>query len=339
MSSSRQTEILSYFESIIVVTVNRVGLSTVLGITGVVSNVFNVCVFFKQGLQVSMNVNFFVMSSVDVLRSLNYIWVAVCANPDIDKLDTDFRFQDVQYLINGWVSSNLARSAMFIVAFMSFQRYIFIYKPMSVEQVFTSMRSVLVLIFILLMNSIVVLPICVSVYFDWSFNLDENRTMLGLMYRNESSEAWGLSFTMHAVLNALPLSTIVIFTFLLILQIEFRSKWRQDTLVKVQHQAISKRDKRTSKIVTFMAIFLIVSCTPIIALSLATTIVPDFSAGGKQANLYFAVWSFAFLSGVIGANINIFCYYKLSFKYREIFLKMFNFCPRKPKISTKKQAY
>ncbi|KAK7005273.1 melanopsin [Biomphalaria glabrata] len=324
--TSGQPELISYFQSLIIVTVNRVAINTVLGMTGVASNVINMCVFLKQGLHVSMNVNFFVLATVDLLRTINYLWMTVCSNPEIETLDAPFIFQDIQYLTNGWISGSLERVTIFIIAFMTVQRCFSILKPLSIKRMITPVRSVIVLLVIFLINGVVVIPGCISIYFDYRFYPSKNRTLLGLAFLSSSAENEGIAFAMHAVLYVVSLSVLIIFTLLLVLQMEQQTKWRRVTLMKNQQQALSKRNKKTSKLVSLLAIFLIVLCTPTVIVSIASTFVPDFSVSGKQVNLFFAVWSFAYVFGALNANVNIFIYYNMSSKYRQVFQEMFSLC-------------
>ncbi|KAK7005269.1 melanopsin [Biomphalaria glabrata] len=325
LSTSGQPELTSYFQSLIIDTVNRVAINTVLGMTGVASNVINMCVFLKQGLHVSMNINYFVLANVDLLRTINYLWMTVCLNPEIETLDAPFIFQDIQYLTNGWISGSLERVTIFIIAFMTVQRCFSILRPLTIKRMITPVRSAIVLLVIFLINGVVVIPGCISIYFDYRFYQSKNRTLPGLAFLRSNSENEGIAFVMQAVLYVISLSVLIIFTLLLVLQMKQQSKWRLTTLIKNQHPVISKRDKKTSMLVSLLAIFLLVLCTPKVVVSIASTFVPDFSVSGKQVNLFSAVLSFAHVFGAINVNLNIFIYYTMSSKYRLVLKSMFTF--------------
>ncbi|KAK7005268.1 melanopsin [Biomphalaria glabrata] len=325
LSTTDDTEVLGYFESLIFVVVNRVALTSVLGLTGSGSNVINICVFLKQGLHVTININFFILAAVDLIKSVNYLWMSVCLNPKIKTLDVPFVFDDMQYLVNSWISGNLSRVSIFVTAFMTAHRYMSVLKPLTVRRIFTPLRTSAVIILIFLLNCVTVIPLCLSYYFEYRFYPNTNRTMLGLAIRSNSEETQGMVFTIHAALFDISLLTVVIFTALLIVQINQQSRWRQNTMTKNQHQAISRKDKKLSKLVSLLAILQNVFFFPTVLLSVFTAIRPDFSVSGKQVNLFYAVWSFMFLFGVCGANVNIFIYYKMSTQYRKYVESIFAF--------------
>ncbi|KAK7005262.1 melanopsin [Biomphalaria glabrata] len=321
-----QSELISYYERVVIVTVNRVGLSTVLGLTGVVSNVLNIYVFLKQGLHIVMNISFFVLAISGLLRTINFLWMTVCNNPEIDSLDVPFLFQDVQFLTSAWISGSLARISIFITTFMTIQRCISILKPMEIKTIITPLRSVIILFCIFLVNSTIAIPICLSWYLDHKFYPSKNRTLLGLVVRDNSAEAQSVVYILHAALFVISLVGLIFFTVVLILKMEQLSQWRQDALSKNQNQAISKRDKKMSKIVSLLAIFTIVLSTPTVTVSIASTFVSAFSVSGNQVNLYFAVWSFAYAFGAIEANVSVFIYYNMSSKYRDTVQHIGSFC-------------
>ncbi|KAI8794968.1 melanopsin [Biomphalaria glabrata] len=326
VSTNRDTEVLGYYDSLIFVIVNRIALTAVLGMTGTASNVINLCVFLKQGLHVTININFFMLAAVDLIRSVNYLWQSVCLNPKIETLEVPFVFADIQYLVNGWVSASLSRVSIFITGFTTAHRYMSVLKPLTVKRIFTPMRTSLVLLFIFLLNSIIVIPLCLSFYLEYRFYPNRNRTMLGLAIRSNSEEAQGMVFTVHAALFDISLTAVILFTVLLIVQINQQSRWRQNIMTKNQHQAISKKDKKLSKLVSLLAILQNVFFLPSVIFSFFTAVRPDFSVSGKQANLFNAIWSFMFLFGVCGANVNIFIYYNMSSQYRKIARSMFSCC-------------
>ncbi|XP_055878079.1 tachykinin-like peptides receptor 86C [Biomphalaria glabrata] len=325
LPTNGDTEILGYYDSLIFLIVNRIALTTVLGMTGTASNVLNMCVFLKQGLHVTININFFAVAVVDLVKSINYLWMTVCVNPNIDTLDVPFVFGDILYLVNGWISASLSKVSIFITGFMTVHRYMSVLKPLTVKRMFTPLRTSVVLFFIFLLNGIIVIPLCLSFYMEYRFYPRKNRTMLGLVIRSNSEETQAMVFTIHAVLYDTSLTMVIIFTVLLIVQLNQQSRWRQNTMTKNQHQAISKKDKKLSKLVSLLAVLQNVFFFPTVLVSIFTAIRPDFSVSGKQANLFQAVWSFLFLFGTCGANVNVFIYYNMSSQYRKIFQSMLCF--------------
>ncbi|XP_059177673.1 type-1 angiotensin II receptor B-like [Physella acuta] len=327
-SLNLQPEFMNYFQRTIVVLVNRIFLCALIGLFGIVANVINIRVFLSQGLNNSVNICFLAVAFTDLFRIVTVQWMNVCSNPLIDQLNAPIIFQDIQYLTGGWPHACAIRITIGITAYITAERCLCILLPLKIKTLITPKRTSFILLLIYLFNFLALVPEYATVYFDWRFNLENNKTLLGLAFRENRPAVQGLAFMFHGTISMISLIAVIAFTSVLVVKLKVNSKWRKSAvnLNLTQTDLISNRDKNAIALVVTVATVLIICYTPIVIFSLVSTIVPDFSVSGRQANLFHATWSFGFLFSTFNASINIFLYYKMSSKYRKHFHSIFLDC-------------
>lgn len=329
MRQNMAPEILGSSAKVLFVFINCRVLATIVVLFGIASNVNNSVVFYRQGLGNSMNISFFSLSLSNLFSVAALLWMNFCNTIIVKYLEFYNIFNDIVYLTGGWPSGCALRITSWLTAYIAAERCICVALPLKIKNIVTPLRTVLIITAITVVNVLALVPEYASVYYDWVYSPEKNRTVLGLAFRSNRAETKGLVFTFHAALAVTSLVAVVTFTFVLILQLRQRSNWRQSSLANSkQNEAISTRDKRAVTLVISVAILLIVCYTPIVSISLGSSFAPDFSVAGRQANLFNACWSFAFLLGAISSSTKIVFYYMMSTKYRRTLKKIFECCLR-----------
>ncbi|CAL1548046.1 unnamed protein product, partial [Lymnaea stagnalis] len=314
-----EPDILTSSAKVLFVFINCRVLATIVVLFGIAANVANSIVFYRQGLGSSMNISFFSLSLSNLFSVVALLWMNFCNTIIVEYLELYNISNDIVYLTGGWPSGCALRITSWITAYMTAERCLCVAFPLKVKTIATP----LIIKTITLGNVLALIPEYASVYYDWSFIPGKNRTVLGLAFRSNRAETKGLVFTFHAALAVTSLVALATFTFILIFQLKQRSNWRLSSLANSkQNEAISARDKRAVTLVIAVAILLIVCYSPIVSTSLGSSFAPEFSVAGRQANLFNACWSFAFLLGAISSSVNIILYYLMSSKYRLTFQRM-----------------
>ncbi|CAL1543382.1 unnamed protein product [Lymnaea stagnalis] len=322
-------DILNASERQVYEVVNYVILGTIIGLFGIVSNIINIIIFYRQGFNNTVNISLFGLAISDLCSLLTLQWFNICVNPLFENADDAFPLvaSEVIYLTAGIPHDCFARITCWITVYITGERCLCITLPLKIKQIITPRRTtvILVAIYVLMMASFT--PEYVTAYIDWKFYPDKNRTLLGLVFTKERKSVEGLTFLMYGILGKLSFLAVILFTVILVLSLRRKTKWRKKSIFgNRQSEKISNRDKKTINMIILIALILIVCYTPGIILSMVTVFEPEFSIIGKYVNLFFAIWSFGFLFETINSSVNIFLFYKMSSKYRRSFNEMFSRC-------------
>ncbi|KAK7005230.1 growth hormone secretagogue receptor type 1 [Biomphalaria glabrata] len=281
------------------VLVNYVVVCTGLGLLSLVANIINLFVFAKQGLNNSINISLFCIALSDLIKVVSIEWMAVCWNPYVHELGAPVIFTDLLYLTAGWPTGCAHNIAIFITAYITLERYLCIVTPLKIKDIITPRRTVVVIICIKCMCISYLVPEYAYVYYDWNFYPALNKTMLGMAFRQEARDLKGLTFLIQAILIVFGLISVGLFSFLLISELKKQSTWRKlhTNCEQVKKKRISSRDRKSSVLIAVIAVVMVIVDVPLVTISMVQTFVQDFSAYGKQVNLFYVAWSFEFIVG------------------------------------------
>ncbi|CAL1543377.1 unnamed protein product, partial [Lymnaea stagnalis] len=318
------TGVLSDEAGAIFILVNHVVLSSVIGVFGIGANVINMCVFLKEGLSNSTNISFFCMAISELCSLVTLLWLNVCLNPYVGRLDDGINFTDVSYLTAGWPHGCAARITSWITVYITFERCLSITLPLRIKQILTPRKTATIVAIIYVVNILSLVPEYSTVYLDWRVAAPKNKKTFGLAFRSNRPVTKGLTFAFHGAFSFSAFLCVVFFTSVLAIQLRRTARWRQQsTSDQVQMKTMSTRDQKTVIMIIMVALSLIVCYSPGVTLSAITICVAGFSVDGKEKNLFWASWSFGFMLHSVNSNVNILLYYKMSSKYRKIFKELF----------------
>ncbi|XP_059177693.1 uncharacterized protein LOC131957014 [Physella acuta] len=284
--------------------INNAVLCSAFGATGILVNTLNICVFFKQGLNSSITLSFLAISISDFFSMLTLLWRNICVDTYINSLVPEVVLSDFEYLTAGWPHGISARITSWITVYITAERCLSIAAPLKVKQIVTPRRTVIVLLSIFLVNMLSLVPEYSTVYYDWRYYPDRNKTILGLAFRGNRASTQSLVFYFLTAFAIGVFISVTTFTCVLVYKLKQTSKWRQSsTSDQAQNESMTARDKKIVALVISVASVLIICYTPTVILSIFSAIFPGFSFSGKYDKYFKAYWSFAFLLHAINSNM------------------------------------
>lgn len=311
--SDKQREIIQ-----VVVFVFLCGLVSLFGI---ITNIFNLVVFCKQGLNSSINISFFALAVSDMCSLITQQWVNVCLNPLFDRSDVLIVPAEVQYITGSVPREVFGKITCLITVYVTAERCLCIAFPLRVKQMITPKRTAAVLTIIYCVCFLSVAPLYFAISIGWKFYPERNKTLLGQLFGSNNEKMEEPVYVMQALSGILSFAAVVIFTSVLILKLNEKRTWREKTanMDKDKSDSLSNRDRKTMSMIVLIASILIVCYIPSVVIFVATFFEPEFSIVGCYTNMFIVTWSFGFLFESINSSVNIFLYYKMSSKYRNTF--------------------
>lgn len=304
--------------------VNYLIITGSISTLGVVANVVNIIVFYKQGFNNTMNISFLGLSISDLCSLVTMLWCLVFLSPLFDDLDVKVAPSEMIHLISGLPHICFSRITSWITVFITVERCLCITLPLKIKQLITPRRTTVIICIIYILIILSFQPEYATSYLGWKFDVKANKTLIGLLFRSSRKDVEGVTFILFGILGFLSFVAVITFTLLLVIQLNKKTKWRKNAnLEKLQSEIISNRDRRTVSMVVVIATVLIVCYTPGVVVSMATFCEPEFSVIGRYANVYFTGWSFVVTFESFNSSINILLYYHMSSKYRETFYLTF----------------
>lgn len=310
---------LSDFASEIIIFVNHGLLCFFIGLFGIVTNFFNVWVFIKQGLNTSINISLFSIAVFDLIKIVTMQSVNLFSNPLVLHMSDSTISLDAFFLVGGWPAACAHRISMYITWYITAERCLCISVPLKVKNWITPQLTVIVLFFIIASNIVTLIPEYLSMYIDWVFVENLNRTVLGLAFNSNRPTMQGLTAMCHLAFLVVGIIFVISLTITLVLLLRQKSNWRNrnTTTNDKQKQFMSARDQKTCKLIILIATILSICYLPMIILNIVTVTVRDFNQDGKYSKLFSTVWSFGHVFGISNSSANFFIYYSMSSNFRQ----------------------
>ncbi|GFN74340.1 chemosensory receptor b [Plakobranchus ocellatus] len=202
--------------------INFVTLGTLIGIFGIVTNIFNIIVYKRLGFKVSTHVTLFAMSISDLASLITLIWTCMCLNPALTSASLDFSPTELQYLVGGIQHVRFVRITCWLTVWVTIERCMCLVIPVKVKSIFTPKSSTIAATVIFAFFLLSQIPNALSLKLGWKFYKAENRSRIGVLPTQYS----GLLRNTNAVLNLLLqfLSLIAILTSNCLLVLFFKKK-------------------------------------------------------------------------------------------------------------------
>lgn len=304
--------------------VNYVCLCGLIGLGGMTANIINLIVFYRQGLDNTINISLFALGVSDLCSLILQQCFNILINPLNENLDLNVVTSEIQFLIASVPRECFARITCLITVYVTAERCLCITFPLHVKQMITPKRTTTIMLCIYSLTIITVSPMYFIMYIDWKFYPNKNRTRLGLATSRHSEIVERIVMVIQAFIGGVAFLAVILLTIILVRKLGSKSSWRQ-TVSGIQQtpDSISSRDRKTMNMIVLISVILIFCYTPSVLLFLMNFIVPEFSITGKYSNIFLVTWSFAYLFETINSSVNIFLYLKMSTKYRETFQSLF----------------
>lgn len=306
--------------------VNFMTICDIVGLFGIIANIINLIVFYKQGFSYNVNIALFGLTISDICCLVMLVWSSICLNPLLATSRIPWRTEEVMYLTGAWPHVCFCRITSFITVYITVERYLSIAIPLKIKQIVTPKRTTLTICLIYVVNIMTLVPEYTTSYLDWVRVPERNISLLGIKFTSSRPSVDGLCYVMHSLFSMTSFFGVVVFTCVLVIKLRQSSEWRQKTtLYNENRSCVSAREQRTVKMVVLIASILIVCYIPGASIATAVFIVgPDLSIKGRHINICVAIWSIAYCFQSVNSSINIFIYYRMSSKYRDTFQMFFN---------------
>ncbi|XP_059177796.1 neuromedin-U receptor 1-like [Physella acuta] len=294
--------------------VNYVFLSTIISLFGIAANSLNMRVLARQGFHNTMNISFMGMAISDMASLVTLLFLNVCLSPFFHA------FNEIHYLFGAWLHGCAARITGWITVYITVERYLSIARPLQVKTYVTAKRAVTIICLIYVFNLLTLIPEVSTIYLDWNMFLTPGAVMESITSSSKGMTIVALVFSVHAFLTIMSFIALAVFTSILVIKLKEKSKWRSKaTHGHGQDEAVSVRDKKTVTVIIFVATLLILCYVPTVTFSIVSSSVPEFSLFGRESNVFYVAWSFAFITHSCNSSVIIFIYYKMSSRYRATF--------------------
>ncbi|KAI8794711.1 tachykinin peptides receptor 86C [Biomphalaria glabrata] len=298
---------------------------SIIGLFGLAANIINMIVFIRQGLNSSINISLFSMAVADFFTILFVLWANVCFNPYIDYSEIPFYFPEVFYATGGWPSGLSYRMTLHLTVYITAERCLCILFPLKIKSMITPKRAVLTVGILGIFNAAALVPEYSSVYLSWRFNEQNNKTMLGVAFRSNISQTFGITYLLHVILVVMGLFSVIALTSVLVMHLRRQTKWRMKNTGNIKQRAsYSSRDRKSELLVVLVAISVVISYIPLTCVSLVSVFLPEFSIGGTLSDILIEAWGLIYIFGMTNASSNIIIYYKMNSKFRSTLRKLWS---------------
>lgn len=305
--------------------VNYVFLCGFVSLFGIATNVINLVIFYKQGLDSTTNISFFALAVSDLCCLLIQQLISFYNFPLTDEIRLPLMYTDVQHMTSGVPHAMFSRITCLITVYMTAERCLCVAFPLHIKQIITTRRTTAIIGLIYSVTLVSAVPIYTVNQLGWKFYPEFNQTLLGIVMTSENTAGITIVYFTHAFSGLLSFMVIIVLTAILMTKLREKSTWRKKACAQQDSSgSVSSRDRTTMAMVVLIASVLIVCYTPSTLLAVTTVWEPEFSVGGRYNNLYYVLWSCAFFMETINSSANIFLYLKMSSKYRQAFQEMFH---------------
>ncbi|KAK0050779.1 FMRFamide receptor [Biomphalaria pfeifferi] len=315
--------------------VNLSILTTIVSILGIVSNILNIAVFYKQGLKSAVNISFMALSITDLINVLLIEWVSISSypvllnNPDIGILS-----KDVGYLTSGIPHACMSRITSWITVYMTAERCLCIAIPFHVKRLITPSIAVLSIVAIYILTILPLIPEYLFFSLGLTNSTQFHRLKIGLVVNVKDIGLEGLTVFIYSVMMITSFIAVIFLTLILILQLNKMSKWRKNSqVITGQVESLKQKEKVAIRTVLVIACILIITFTPNFIMCGVTFIVPGFSINDSLSNIFVVSISFSYLLDAVNASVNAALYYVLNASYRTTMREMF----RREKLARKRK--
>ncbi|XP_012939250.1 neurotensin receptor type 2-like [Aplysia californica] len=285
---------------------------------GIIFNAINIYVFFKQGFKDTVNITLFSLAVSDMGNVVTLLWMSVCFNPLFAKSVLPMVYYDLSYITSGWPHTIFARISSLITVFVTFERCLCIALPLKVKAIITPRRTIYVIVSIYIGVAACAVPAFYSVSLGPKHDSEVNMTMLGIVYTANGVFIEGISLYISSVSQVASFISVIVFTVILVQNLLIKSRWRKSSSSSAKQESLSNRDMKVVKMVLSIAVIFIVGLSPSVANIFTILAVPEFNYYGEYHQIYLILWAISFLLVTTNSAVNIFVYYYMSSKFKEI---------------------
>ncbi|XP_059145666.1 growth hormone secretagogue receptor type 1-like [Physella acuta] len=290
----------------------------IVGVLGIVGNIINIIVFYKQGLKDSVNISLAALALSDIGSLMSLQIINVMLNPWFISASQIVRAYDFVIMVAFYPHNYFIRVCGFITAFVSLERCLCVVAPLKVKRIMTPRVAVVVNVLIFTVTLLDMFPVYYTAYLDWKFYPGLNRTMVGMVFRQNPYLVYAASYIITDLF--IPYFTffvIITSTVIIGIRLSNRALWRQSVSKVTKADNVSTKEKKVVVMLVTVTLIFIVCLLPQSAFLTATSFVPGLVFFGTNSDLSFLCYCMCYLTETVSSSVNIVVYYRMSGRYRE----------------------
>jgi hypothetical protein len=161
-------------------------------------------------------------------------------------------------------------------------------------------------------------PVFVVNSLGTKYIFSQNRTTLGLVSIEGRDTVEKITFTVNSFfIPFVAFIIIIVCTIILIVKLRRRSKWLKASTT-ASDADVSIRSQKVTKMVVMISVLFIVCFVPLAFVMIAVAFEPNLNVGGRLVNTGKLLGHIVLFMESINSSANIFIYYHLSRKYRDV---------------------
>ncbi|CAL1529162.1 unnamed protein product [Lymnaea stagnalis] len=285
------------------------------------TNILNMLVLFRHGMEDSTNIVLFGLSVTDLIFSCSETFNRIISI--VFRLDFFLAYTLSGYYIVGFMNvSNYAMcTSVWMVSIISFERMLAVCFPFLTSTIITPKRMKFMVTIVYVVLAILYIPFFVTYDLDWGFDSRYNKTLIILLNRKEYlNNKWWIDIFADDILPALgttvPMTTILFCTFATIASLRKATKNIGNLTT-----SLTKRVKEMRSI----KISLIICCGMAFSVLIPNACLDAYpTIKGEYLPPYLALFirSFTQVAVQFNASMNFFIYVALSSKFKKTCLKL-----------------
>ncbi|KAK6979440.1 Endothelin-converting enzyme 2 [Biomphalaria glabrata] len=299
-------------------------LTTILCLLGIVSNILNLIVFYKQTIT-TVAISLIALSITDLINVILMEWVSISSYPSLLTLNDLIIFpRDVSYMTGGFPHGCMSRITAWITVYMTAERCLCVALPLRVKFLITPRRTLVAMFFIYAFNLLPLVPLYLSSGLGWKYSTVRNQSLIGRVYTADLSYLENIGYFISTVLMMVAFIAVIFLTVLLTVQLHKMTKWRnKNSAVKDGLKNITAKEKVALRTVLVIACVLVITFIPSFTFCWIFFVVPDFRPDGRLKDAFFVIASFSFVFDSLNASTNTVWYFKMNSNYRKTFHRLF----------------
>lgn len=297
-----------------------------VSVFGIVTNIINMVIFVKQGLNDTVNISLFSLAVSDVLCLADGILLAVLFSPLYVHSASYVTSNEFRYLTGGVFHVILTRITGWITAYIAFERWLSVAMPVRVKVILTNRRVMVCVVCIYVVVIAWSSPVFYTSQVVWRTDTASNRTYLGVHFTPNRRIIDSLTFNLVAVVSVFgSLLTVIATTTAMVIRLTKNTKWRKSNSTSGNNQ-FSRKELKMIKMVKILSLVYVVCSAPEVAWIIWPMFDRTMIVTGMNQNLVNVVNGCTFLLEAINSSIGLLVYYFMSSKYKQTFREVFCTC-------------
>ncbi|KAL8616342.1 hypothetical protein ACOMHN_056285 [Nucella lapillus] len=305
-----------------------------LFVVSFITNIINMVVFYKHGLQERINACLFILSLVDLL-SVTAIF-GFCSDVTYmfsigksSELGPSIRFYIDYYVVALY---GLVTSSQMVYSVIALERCLCVTKPLLVKSFMSTKTTVIVLTTMTVILTGGYGPISGVRYGVVCLFNPADGSIAYVNYPNEFyfRNRFLMDFLYTAlyglILPGFSFICVIVCTIVTAVKLKKITKWRES--VSSASNNVSSRDLAITRIIVVTSTLFITCIAPGVVMRSSFLIAPELKFGGRHDNLAWVFRRFYILGSVVNNTCNFFIYYLSGTKFRETTQRLFSCCHR-----------